>query len=94
KDEREPLVDVMSSGDEVKVIAELPGVSKEEIKISATENTVTIQTDTAEKKYRKDIDLPDEVDPTSAKSTYKNGMLEITFKRKGKKPSGVSIKIE
>ena len=94
KDEREPLIDVMSSGDEVKVIAELPGVSKEEIKVSATENSVTIQTDTAERKYRKDIDLPDEVDPASAKSTYKNGMLEITFKRKGKKPSGVSIKIE
>jgi HSP20 family protein len=94
KDEREPLVDVMSSGDEVKVIAELPGVSKEEIKVSATENSVTIQTETPERKYRKDIDLPDEVDPASAKSTYKNGMLEITFKRKGKKPSGVSIKIE
>ena len=92
KDEREPLVDVISSGDEVKVIAELPGVSKEEIKVSATENSVTIQTE--ERKYRKDIDLPDEVDPASAKSTYKNGMLEITLKRKGRKPSGVSIKID
>lgn len=94
KDEREPLVDVISSGDEVKVIAELPGVNREEIKISATENTVTIQADTPERKCRKDIELPDGVDPPSAKSTYKNGMLEIIFKRKGKKPSGVSIKVE
>ncbi len=94
KDEREPLVDVISSGDEIKVIAELPGVNREEIKVSATENTVTIQADTPERKYRKDIELPDEVDPPSAKSTYKNGILEIIFKRKGKKPSGVSIEVE
>ena len=94
KDEREPLVDVMSSGDEIKVIAELPGVNKEDIKVSASENTVTIQTDTPERKYRKDIELPDEVDQSSAKSTYQNGILEITFRRKGKKPSGVSIKVE
>ena len=94
KDEREPLIDVMSSGDEIKVIAELPGVNKEEIKVMATEDTVTIQADTPERKYRKDIELPDEVDPTSAKSVYKNGILEITFKKKGSKTSDVSIKIE
>jgi len=94
KGEREPLVDVMSSGDEIKVIAELPGVNKEEIRVSATEDTVTIQAGTPERKYRKDIELPDEVDPTSAKSVFKNGILEITFNRKGKKTGGVSIKIE
>lgn len=94
KDEREPLVDVMSSGDEVKVIAELPGVNKEEIKVSASENSVTIHADTPESKYRKDIEMPDEVDPASARSTYKNGILEIIFKRRGKKPSGVSIPVE
>jgi len=94
KDEREPLVDVMSSGEEIKVIAELPGVNREEIRVSATENIITIQADTPERKYRKDIELPDEVDPASAKSTYKNGILEITFKRKGKRPTGVSIKVE
>ncbi|MFQ5969265.1 MAG: archaeal heat shock protein Hsp20 [Nitrososphaerales archaeon] len=94
KDEREPLVDVMSSADEIKVIVELPGVKKEDIKVSATENNVVIQADTSERKYRKETELPDEVDPASAKSTYKNGILEITFKRKGKKPSGVSIEVE
>ena len=94
KDEREPLVDIISSGDEIKVIAELPGVNKEEIKLSAMENSVVIQADTPERKYRKDVELPDEVDPSSAKSTYTNGILEITFKRKGKKRAGVPINIE
>lgn len=91
KEGREPMVDVIRSDDEVRVVAELPGVNKEDIQISATDNSVTIETTT--RKYYKEIDLPD-VDPTSAKSTYKNGMLEITFKKKDRKQSGVSIKVE
>jgi HSP20 family protein len=94
KDEREPLIDVISSADEIKIVAELPGVNKEEIRVSAADDVVTIQTETPERKYRKEIDLPDEVDPASARSTYRNGILEITFKRKGKRSSGVSIKVE
>jgi len=94
KEEREPLVDVMTSGDEIRVVAEIPGISKEDIKVSATENTVTIQADTPERKYHKETELPDAVDPSSTKSTYRNGILEIVFKRKGRKSSGVSIKVE
>jgi len=94
KHEREPLVDVISSDDEVKVIAEIPGVSKEHIKVTATENNITLDTETPERKYHKETELTDTIDPNSAKSTYKNGILEITFKRKKKKESGVSIKVE
>ncbi len=94
KEGREPMVDIISSDDEIKVVAEIPGASKEDIQINATENTVTIQTTDQARKYKKEIDLPDAVDPNSARSTYRNGILEITLKRKGKKQSGVSIKIE
>lgn len=94
KDEREPMVDVITSQDEIKVVVELPGINKEDIKLSATEDLVTIQADTPARKYRKDIDLPEGVDSATAKSTYKNGILEITFKRKGGKSPGVSIKVE
>ncbi len=94
KDEREPLIDVMSTSGEIKVIAEIPGVSKEDIKVTATENTVTIHTDAPERKYHKEAELPAAIEPASAKSTYKNGILEITLKRKNKKESGVSIKVE
>ena len=94
KEGREPMVDVITSDDEIKVVAEIPGVNKEEIQISATENMVTIQTTSPARKYNKEIDLPDAVDPTSAKSTYRNGILEVSFKRRDKKQSGVSIKVE
>jgi HSP20 family protein len=94
KDEREPLVDVISADDEIKVIVEIPGVNKEQIRVTATENTVTIHTDMPERKYHKETGLPDAVDPSSAKSTYKNGILEITFKRKKRKEPGISIKVD
>lgn len=94
KEGREPLVDVITADDEIKVIAEMPGVEKQNIQINASENTVTIQTTDPARKYSKEVDLPDAVDLNSAKSTYKNGVLEITFKKKGKKQSGVSIKVD
>ncbi|RLE49567.1 MAG: Hsp20/alpha crystallin family protein [Candidatus Methanomethylicota archaeon] len=92
REEMEPLVDVMESGDYIKVYAELPGVEKEDIKLNATENTLTISVDTEKRKYYKEISLPSPVKPETAKATYRNGVLEVQLE-KAKKP-GTSIKIE
>jgi HSP20 family protein len=94
KEEREPLVDVIKGSDDIRVIAELPGVSKEELRLTADENTVTIESAAPEHRYKKTVDLPEPVDPKTAKSTYKNGILEATFKLRKKSGSGVSINIE
>lgn len=94
KGEREPLVDVIKGAEEVRVVAEVPGVSKEDLRITATETTMTIESITGEPKYHKKIELPDVVDPKTAKSTYRNGILEITLKLKNKADSGVSINID
>jgi len=96
KEEREPLVDVMSTDGEVKVIAELPGVEKEDIKLHGTENVLTLSVDTPERKYFKEIELPAKVKFKEAKTTYKNGVLEVTLPKviEEKKPKGEPIKIE
>ena len=96
KEEREPLVDVMSTNNEVKIVAELPGVEKEDIKLHGTEKALTISVDTPQHKFYKDIDLPASVDPKTAKSVYKNGVLEVTLtkKKEEKKPKGEPIKIQ
>ena len=95
KDAREPLVDIMTTNGEVKVIAELPGVEKNDIKVHVTDTTLTISVDKAGRKYHKELDLPGEVEPTTAKSTYINGVLEVTLhKTKEKKPKGAEIKID
>ena len=95
REEREPLVDVMESDGEVKVIAELPGVEKKDIKLHGTETTLTISVDTPQRKYYKEVELPVKVDPKKAKSSYKNGVLEVSLpKKEEEKPKGEPIKIE
>ena len=95
KEEREPLVDSIETIDEVRAVAELPGVEKEDITLNATRNTLIIKVETKERKYLKELELPAEIDPKSAKSTYKNGVLEVTLKKVEKrKPTGFSINIE
>jgi HSP20 family protein len=95
KEEREPLVDIMATDGEVKVIAELPGVDKKDIKLQGTEKTLKISVETPQRKYYKEVELPAEVEPKKAKSSYKNGVLEVTIqKKKEEKPKGEPIKIE
>jgi len=95
KEQREPLVDVLETDGEVKIIAELPGVEKENIKLHGTENTLTISVDMPQRKYYKEVPTPAGIDPKQAKSSYKNGVLEVTVpKKKKEKPKGETITIE
>jgi HSP20 family protein len=92
--EREPLSDVVTTEKDIKVTVEMPGISKQDIKINAYDGSVEVSTvETAAKKYRRLIELPSDADLETAKSTYTNGILEISFKKKGK-PKGKEIKID
>ena len=94
--EIEPLSDITTTDKDIKVVVEMPGIDKKDIKISAYDSSVEISTvNTSERKYRSVIELPPEADTETVKSTYHNGILEITFKRKGQtKPKGKEIKVE
>ena len=45
KDEREPLVDIMETNDDIHVVVELPGVEKTDIKLHGTEDFFRISLD-------------------------------------------------
>lgn len=77
----------------MKVIAELPGVDKKDIHLLATERTMTIDVNTPELKYHKELELPVEVEESSARSTYRNGVLETVFRKKYRR-RGRQIDIE
>ncbi|MFZ2455910.1 MAG: Hsp20/alpha crystallin family protein [Candidatus Altiarchaeia archaeon] len=95
---REPLMDLVDEKDQYKVIIEVPGINKEDIDISVTEDSVTVKTETKtgqekeekgyyyqERRYesfQKSFSLPGEVLPDSASAEYKNGVLEIKMKKK------------
>jgi HSP20 family protein len=91
---REPLVDVIETESEVKVIAELPGVEKSDVDLETTEKRLAIKVDTERRKYYKDVDLPTHVDVESAKANYNNGVLEVVLTKKAKEPEGTKIDIE
>ena len=94
--EREPLADVTTTDNEVKIAVEMPGVSKENIKINVYDNSLEVTTTgTEERKYHEVIQIPPETDIETATSTYKNGILEVVFKKKEQsKPKGKQINIE
>ncbi|MCX6648490.1 MAG: Hsp20/alpha crystallin family protein [Candidatus Bathyarchaeota archaeon] len=91
---REPLVDVIQEQGQIKVIAELPGVEKDDIQLFATDKTFTLDVTNPEHRYHKELELPFEVDEDSATSTYRNGVLETVMKRKRESGSGRTIKIQ
>ena len=96
KQEREPLVDIIDTNGEIKVIVELPGVAKDEIKLRGTEDKLTISVDVPDRKYYKEIKTPTKIEPKKAKTSYKNGVLEVTVPKveEEKKLSEEEIKIE
>jgi HSP20 family protein len=94
KEEREPLVDVIKGKDDLRVVAEVPGVNKEDLRLTADESSLTIESLTGQPRYHKRVELLETVDPKTAKSTYKNGILEVSFKLKGRSGSGVPINID
>ncbi len=94
REQREPLIDVIEEEGEIKVLAELPGVDKKDINLFLTEGTLTISVDTAGRKYFKELDLPVDVDETSARSTFSNGVLETTLTKSQPKGKGKKLSIE
>ncbi|MDI9643975.1 MAG: Hsp20/alpha crystallin family protein [Candidatus Verstraetearchaeota archaeon] len=106
---REPLVDINETSDEVIVTAELPGVSKENIELNLSENTLEIKTSQKEdiafekEGYRRRerrsmnfyrlIELPCGVDGSKVKASFNNGVLEVRMP-KLEKSRKYSIKIE
>jgi HSP20 family protein len=102
-------VDISETENEIIVRADLPGFSKDEVSVNATENTLTIEAKHKEEKkekgekyytverkfgsFRRVISLPVEVEPKKAKAKMKDGVLEVILPKKEKK-KGKEIKVE
>ena len=92
----EPLsqVDIDTKNKLVRVIVEMPGFTKESIRITGTENTLRLLADHEARYLDTEIPINATVDPKSAKATYKNGVLDVTMTLlKTKDPDGVDIQV-
>lgn len=77
---RNPFIDIFESEELVHILVELPEVKKEDLLLHATAQNLEIRVLNLSD-YSQDVELPARVDPKSAKASYKNGVLEVTFKR-------------
>lgn len=94
---REPFVDVIIDDKEkaLKIVAEMPGVEKKDIKIEVVGRTVNLDAEHGEKKYHTKVPIKHKVDEDSVKATYANGILEVKFKLKEEeKPKGKTVEVE
>jgi HSP20 family protein len=80
-DVREPLVDVYEEGDHVLVLAEIPGVSKKEVQLDLSQDRLTICAQRGEKRYRKEVLLPESFTPEKMHWQCANGILKIRLDR-------------
>jgi HSP20 family protein len=103
----EPLYEVEDKEDEISVTFDLPRVRKENVEINTTENTVEviarmsatvcwerwggIQKRITFQALRKQIRLPEPIDPEKASASFKNGILRINLPKVRRK---VLINIE
>lgn len=95
-----PLVDVEETKDNIIARIELPGMKKEEIKVTLMNNMLTIsgerkheaeekgktyyRIERAYGKFQRTIELPTEVMSDKAKATYKDGILELVVPKSEK----------
>ena len=90
-----PVADLIDKKDALVIRAEIPGVTKDNIKVNVTEDRVDISAEAEKKKEEKEdnyyccertygvwqrsFSLPERVKSEQAKARYKDGVLEITL---------------
>ncbi len=90
-----PVVDIEEDNDNIIVRAELPGMKKDEIRVSVHGSVLSVsgerkqESETKDKtfhrieryygKFIRNISLPSEVEANNVKASYKDGVLSITL---------------
>jgi HSP20 family protein len=92
-----PKIDISEGEKNIKVVAEIPGVSKEDIKIVIQDNIISIEGEKKKEEVKEDknyhrtersygsfkrcFTLPAEVDSDNIEAKFENGVLNIDIKK-------------
>lgn len=74
---REPSVDIFEEDDHVLVVAEMPGISVDDVKVTVEEDLLTFTAEHGDKKYRKEVLLPASSTRDKTQVSCNNGVVEI-----------------
>ena len=104
-----PSVDVLETGEGVEILAEIPGVSQEDINISLTNNVLTLKGEKkqinegvknvrrTERKYgsfHRSFTLPLDLQLDAVRATFKDGVLTVSIPQaKPAEPREVEINV-
>jgi len=94
---RQPLVDTNFDEKEnaLTITAEMPGITKEDVKVAIQDGLVTIQAEKGDKRYKTELPVNSELDDENAKASYTNGILELKIKlKRPPKAKAREIKVE
>jgi len=94
---RQPLVDTNFDEKEnaLTITAEMPGITKEDVKVAIQDGLVTIQAEKGDKRYKTELPVNSELDAENAKASYTNGILELKIKlKRPPKSKAREIKVE
>ena len=79
----EPPVDVFDEAEEVTIIADVPGVSLEDLELKVEGDVLSIATTpTARRSFRKELRLEADLAPDSLQATCRNGVLEVRVRKR------------
>lgn len=78
---REPMVDLFDEEDHLLVVAEMPGIGAGDVQLDIKDDVLTIIAERGEKKYRKEVLLPQSFCKESMEFSCNNGMLEIKCRK-------------
>jgi HSP20 family protein len=103
-----PALDVYQDKDQFTVVAELPGLKKEEIELSLHDGVLTISGERKQEKkgeegyrnerlfgrFQRSVTLPSSVDGNNVKATYQDGILKVVLpKAEEAKPKQIEVSV-
>lgn len=105
-----PAVEMTERGGKLIVRAELPGLTKDDVKVDVDEDRLRIQGERREERkekrkgfyrterrygsFHREIPLPPGADPEQAKATFRDGVLEVTIPAPPAAAGGRRVPIE
>jgi len=89
-----PSVEVSDEGEKLKVIAEVPGLDKDDVEVMLRDGVLTLRgekklerngrlySERWEGSFEREIPVGDDVDPDKVKASFKNGVLTVEMAKK------------
>lgn len=74
---REPMVDVFEEADHVLVVAEMPGIGSDDVQVEIRDDVLIISAEKGDKKYRKEVLLPQSFSRENLKISCQSGILQV-----------------